>query len=202
LVYNFPIYRLDHFSSKNWRESCWNGATRNWNHAGSQPRATSCAWPRRAAPPADRTRLLEHRYDRRSQRFCTDIRTQSVLATRCMLTGRAKPSCAGQPTASPPYARSAAPDWLLAVAARTALVPCRNPLGDDSRDPLHKARAPIKELTSPPRALPHTEPPLPPLVVLTVNSTSSCFSSQTRAAPNSTRVPSSSPLRVLLSPSL
>jgi hypothetical protein len=69
---------------------------------------------------------------------------------------RAHARRAGQPTASPPYARSAAPGWLLAVAARTVLAPCRNPLGDDSRDPLHKARAPIKELTSPPRALcPH-----------------------------------------------
>jgi hypothetical protein len=107
----------------------------------------------------------------------------------------------GQPTASPPYARSAASGWLLVVAARTALAPCRNPLCDDSRDPLHKARAPIKEVTSPPCALPHTEPPLPPPAVLTLNSTSDCLSSQTRAAPNSTRVPSSSPFRVLLRPS-
>jgi hypothetical protein len=116
-----------------------------------------------------------------------------------MLTGRAKPSCAGHPTATPPYARRAAPGRLLAAAPPPC--PCRNPLCDDSRDPLHKARAPIKELTSPPRALPHTELPLLPPMVLTVNSTSGCLSSQTRAAPNSTRVPSSSPLRVLLRPS-
>jgi hypothetical protein len=68
-----------------------------------------------------------------------------------------------------------------------------NPLCDDFRDPLHKARAPIKELTSPPRTLPRAEPPLPPPVVLTVNSTSGCLSSQTRASLNSTKVPSSSP---------
>jgi hypothetical protein len=111
---------------------------------------------------------------------------------------RAHARRAGQPTASPPYARNAAPGWLLAVAARTALVACRNPLGDNSRDPLHKARAPIKELTSPPRALSHTESPLTQPVVLTANSTSGRLSSQTRATPNSTRVPSSSPLRVLL----
>jgi hypothetical protein len=73
------------------------------------------------------------------------------------------------------------PGWLLAHAAT------------------HCAMTP--ELTSPPRAWPHTEPPLPPPVVLTVNSTSGCLSSQTRAAPNSTRVPSSSPFRILLRPS-
>jgi hypothetical protein len=58
-------------------------------------------------PPPDRTRLPEHHRDRRSQSFCTDVRTQSVLTTRRMLTGRAKPSCAGHPTATPPYARRA-----------------------------------------------------------------------------------------------
>jgi hypothetical protein len=45
------------------------------------------------------------------------------------------------------------------------------------------------------------EPPSSAIGALTVNSTSGCLSSQMRAAPNSTRVPSSSPVRVLLRPS-
>jgi hypothetical protein len=60
----------------------------------SRPRATSCAWPRQAAPPADRARLSEHRCDRQSQGFRTDVRTQSSLSTRRTLTGRAEPTCA------------------------------------------------------------------------------------------------------------
>jgi hypothetical protein len=120
--------------------------------------------------------------------------TLSLCAT-CSRRPRRQPNCIA------PYARRPAPGWLLAIAACTALAPCRNPLCNDSRDPLHKARAPIKELTSPPRTLPHAEPLLSRPVVLPVKSTSGCLSSQTRAAPHSTRVPSSFPFRVLLRPS-
>jgi hypothetical protein len=51
---------------------------------------------------------------------------------------------------------------------------------------------------SSPRA--STEPPLSAIGALTVNSTPACFSSQTRAAPHSTRTPSSSCARLLACP--
>jgi hypothetical protein len=81
------------------------------------------------------------------------------------------------------------------------IVPCCNPLGDDFRDPLHKARAPIKAISHRRAPCPHTEPPLQPPEVLPVNSTSDCLSSQTRAAPHSTRTPCSSCTRLLACPS-
>jgi hypothetical protein len=81
------------------------------------------ATPGRAA--ADRTGLPGHRCDRRSQGFRTDVRTQSVLATRRMLMGPAKPSCAGHPTATPPYERRAAPGRRL--AATPPPCPCLDP---------------------------------------------------------------------------
>jgi hypothetical protein len=76
-----------------------------------------------AGPPADRTRLPEHHCDRRSQGFRTDVCTQSVLSTRRMLTGRAKPSCSAtqrrrrRTRAAPPLDNYWLPRHRLAHAA-------------------------------------------------------------------------------------
>jgi hypothetical protein len=114
----------------------------------SCPRATSCAWPRQAALPADRARLPEHRCDRRSQGFRTDVRTQSILATRRTLTSRAKPTCA----ASQRRRRLRAPrrPWrLLAVAPRHRLAHATAHRVVTLVTPLAKARLPIKAGPSP-----------------------------------------------------
>jgi hypothetical protein len=72
-------------------------------------------------------------------------------------------TCAARPMASAPYPAPPCCPWR----------PCLDPyVRACGRAPLLKARAPTKGLDSPPRALPpHTEPPLQPPLVLTVNST-------------------------------
>jgi hypothetical protein len=53
LIYNFPIYRLDHFSSKIWRKTGSNRAKWNSNGPTCATRATSRTMPsRRVDPPA------------------------------------------------------------------------------------------------------------------------------------------------------
>jgi hypothetical protein len=136
-----------------WRK--FNSKWGTWNSF--EPERLHRTTSRRAAPrraltaTTPRARTLRRPTTRRSMRSGTArVEPPSRPST---IAPRAHARRAGQPTTSSPYARSAAPGWLLAVATRTALAPCCNPLGDDSHDPLHKARAPIKELTSPPDAL-------------------------------------------------
>jgi hypothetical protein len=148
---------LAHFSCQNASESRSNRATRSgFAEIGrSRALATDAGAHAARAPTSIPTPWA------RTPRQSTTRRSACCGAARVEPPSRPPTSApraharrAGQPTASPPYARSAAPGWLLAIAVRTALVPCRNPLGDDTRDPLHKACAPIKELTSPLCALP------------------------------------------------
>jgi hypothetical protein len=89
-------------------------------------------------------------------RLRTDVHTQTLVATRSTFSGRAnqwshRRTSPALPRTSP-YVRRAAPRLPLAVAPRTALVPYR--------DPLPKARAPIKGVELAAACIaPGTEPP-------------------------------------------
>jgi hypothetical protein len=117
----------------------------------SCPRATSCAWPRQAALPADRARLPEHRCDRRSQGFRTDVRTQSILATRRTLTSRAKPTCAASQRRR---RRTCAAPPLAAIGSRASPppCPCHGPPCGDARDPPRQGTLAYKSRPVSPRA--------------------------------------------------
>jgi hypothetical protein len=93
----------------------------------SRPRATSCAWPRQAAPPADRARLrstaatagapLQPPIPRLLHR-----RSHPILPFRVPHAhGPRETDLRRQPTTSPPYARRAAPGQLLALTPRHRL---------------------------------------------------------------------------------
>jgi hypothetical protein len=106
LVYNFPIYHWDHFSSKIWRKTGSNRA--KWN-------------PNRAVAPGVRAHVRRHArghagpnrrltgHDRRSTPATAGPkalhrRSHPTLHRHARtLTGRAKLTCADRPTASPPY---------------------------------------------------------------------------------------------------
>jgi hypothetical protein len=75
----------------------------------------------------------------------------------------------------------------------------QSPLGLVRRAPPSPVPGYKSPLSALPRALPHTEPPLPPLV-LTVNSTPRSLASPTRLAPACPRTPSSFPGHLLLRP--
>jgi hypothetical protein len=107
---------------------------------------------------------------------------------------RAHARRAGHPTASPPYA--AAPplvgNWPPCVAAHSTVPrPCHactaSPLALVCKEALDRLELGYKAGRPSPRA--STEPPPSAIGALTVNSTTACLSSQTRAAPYSTRTP-------------
>jgi hypothetical protein len=95
-------------------------------------------------------------------------------------------------------------NWPSCVAAHPAVPrPCHactaSPLALVCKEALNRLELGYKAGRSSPRE--STEPPLSAIGALTVNSTPACFSSQTRAAPHSTRTPCSSCARLLACPS-
>jgi hypothetical protein len=161
-IYNFSVDHSTRFSWKNWRESCWNRATRNWNRAGSHPRATSCAWPRRAAPPPTG-------HDCRGTATTTGPKASaptsapnpSVPRAACSRAPRNRPAPATQrrrrcTSVAPPLDGGWLPRHRLAHALTLADVRV-------GREPLPKARTFINGAKPPlratPRALSRRRPP-------------------------------------------
>jgi hypothetical protein len=106
LIYNFPIYRLDHFSSKNWRKTSSNRAKRNSNGPTRATRATSRATPSRCTDPPPGARTPRPASDRRSVRgVLVTVARYGWRSLGSRPAPRVPLSTAGRRTASPPLAR-------------------------------------------------------------------------------------------------
>jgi hypothetical protein len=123
MIYNFGIERLKHFSSKIVRK--WQ-LNRGMLHCFVPERRNARPTPCRARPPRpplDRTprQPTTRRSVRRGAAHVEPPSQPSLCAPR------AHARRAGHPTTSPPYARSAAPGWQLAVAPRRPSSPILRP---------------------------------------------------------------------------
>jgi hypothetical protein len=166
--------------------------------AGRAPaRTTSRVRPRPAASACRRTQMPRQAYARWVEhRVLVPVQDACGSpdgATCCLHTGHdALPTCRHWPTAAraspprPPYSDHAAAYTWSSLNLVPKLTP-QPPRAGHLIPPSPRACAP--------------SPPPSAIGAVSVNSTSGCLSSQTRAAPNSTRVPSSSLLSVLLRPS-
>jgi hypothetical protein len=109
-IYNFSIIHLVHFcseiSSLGISNKAKSNSTRCQRYAFAPTRdVVRVATPGRATSRPGTTAGAPLRPP--VPRPPTDVRTQPSIATRRTLTGRAKPTCAAQPTALPPYPDSA-----------------------------------------------------------------------------------------------
>jgi hypothetical protein len=142
LVYNFPIYRLDHFSSKIWRKTVSNRAKQKFRQADTRhTRDVARATPsRRAEPPA----------------WCAhaEARLQPPVRARCLshcvLVRSTRPKALGQCHVLLPHALDGGTASRL--VRRPPCVAAHPAIPRPYHDPTMTTRLGVQGSTQPPRA--------------------------------------------------